>query len=420
MQQDHIQPDLLFIGAETGVYVTVNRGEDWHKLAGAPTIAFRDIKIQRRDSDLVCASFGRGFYVLDDYSPLREMGGDGLNQAGGLMPVRDAWWYVPQTPSQSVGMPTMGVTSYKTPNPEFGATLNVWLQKDAQTAKEARNAAEKKGRASGENADFPGWETLRDEINESDPVLMVVIKDENGTPVRRLSHPAKAGMHRIAWDLRLEPPDPIRLKKPDFNYPWESAPMGALVPPGSYSAELMLVADGKVKTLGDPQCFAVKVVPTTVEGTDFGNVAAFQKEVSDLMIGLSGVSREIARAHDRLKHVRMAILATPAADMKGLKRIDKMAAELRSISAEVSQDEARAKLDEPAATPLMERMWLMVYGSWRTRQEPTATMRRSLEVADAKFGDIKKRLTKVIDKDLAKLEKDVSAAGGPWTPGRKL
>ena len=70
LQQDHVNPDLLFLATEFALYVSINRGTNWHKLNGdVPTIAFRDLKIHRRDNDLVGASFGRGFYVLDDYTP---------------------------------------------------------------------------------------------------------------------------------------------------------------------------------------------------------------------------------------------------------------------------------------------------------------------------------------------------------------
>jgi photosystem II stability/assembly factor-like uncharacterized protein len=78
IQQDHENAALLFVGAEYGVYFTANGGTNWHKVNGAPTIAFRDIKLQRRDDDLVGATFGRGFYVLDDYTPLRGMAAGAL------------------------------------------------------------------------------------------------------------------------------------------------------------------------------------------------------------------------------------------------------------------------------------------------------------------------------------------------------
>ena len=95
IQQDHVSPDLLFLAAEYGIYFSPNRGENWHMLsAGAPTIAFRDIKLHRRDDDLVGATFGRGFYILDDYSPLRQVDDEMLAAEATLFPVREADWYL--------------------------------------------------------------------------------------------------------------------------------------------------------------------------------------------------------------------------------------------------------------------------------------------------------------------------------------
>ena len=74
MVQDHIKPELMFLGTEFGIYFTLDGGEEWIKIkGGVPTISFRDLAIQKRENDLVGASFGRGFYVFDDYSFLREL-----------------------------------------------------------------------------------------------------------------------------------------------------------------------------------------------------------------------------------------------------------------------------------------------------------------------------------------------------------
>ena len=124
IEQDHVNPDLLFVAAEFGLYFSPNRGVNWHKLTGnVPTIAFRDLKIQRRDNDLVGATFGRGFYVLDDYSPLREIAAGVLEEEAHLFPIRDEWWYIPYLPMQGLGQPTLGSTYFTAPNPPFGAIL---------------------------------------------------------------------------------------------------------------------------------------------------------------------------------------------------------------------------------------------------------------------------------------------------------
>ncbi|GAF91296.1 unnamed protein product, partial [marine sediment metagenome] len=70
--QDHVNSNLLFAATEFCIYFTIDGGKKWIKLAGGvPTISFRDLAIQRREDDLIGASFGRGFYIFDDYSVLR-------------------------------------------------------------------------------------------------------------------------------------------------------------------------------------------------------------------------------------------------------------------------------------------------------------------------------------------------------------
>ena len=123
LQQDHVDPDLIFLGTEFGIYFTPNGGTNWFELGGGvPTIPFRDLKLQRRDQDLVGATFGRGFYVLDDYSPLRAIAAGALEAEASLFPVRDAWWPVPPVPGHAPGRPTQGRTASPAPNPPLAAT----------------------------------------------------------------------------------------------------------------------------------------------------------------------------------------------------------------------------------------------------------------------------------------------------------
>ena len=90
--QDHVNPNLLFAGTEFGVFTSVDGGGHWIALkGGVPVAQVRDLVIQRRESDLVIATFGRGFFVLDDYSPLREMSAQALSEDVHLFALRDAY-----------------------------------------------------------------------------------------------------------------------------------------------------------------------------------------------------------------------------------------------------------------------------------------------------------------------------------------
>ena len=131
LEQDHEKKELLFLGTEFGVFCSINAGESWIKLsAGAPNIPFRDLAIQRRENDLVGATFGRGFYVLDDYSPLRELTDELLKENDlYVFPIRKALWYIP---ADNLGgaQGWQGDSFFRTPNPDFGATFTYHMRDD--------------------------------------------------------------------------------------------------------------------------------------------------------------------------------------------------------------------------------------------------------------------------------------------------
>ncbi|MBP1612160.1 MAG: photosystem stability/assembly factor-like protein, partial [Acidobacteria bacterium] len=106
---DHVDRSLLFAGTEFGAFFTRDGGASWIQLKGGlPVIAVRDIEIQRRENDVVLATFGRGFYVLDDYTPLRNLEPKALEQPAALFPVDDTWVYVPRDPLGDSGKATQG------------------------------------------------------------------------------------------------------------------------------------------------------------------------------------------------------------------------------------------------------------------------------------------------------------------------
>jgi photosystem II stability/assembly factor-like uncharacterized protein len=207
--QDHVKPELMFVGTEFGVFVTLDGGTEWTKLpGGAPNIAFRDLAIQTRENDLVGATFGRGFFVLDDYSPLREVSEEMLQEDVHLFPVRDAWWYMEKRVLGSGQKGNQGDAFYVAPNPPFGATFTYYLRDGLQTRKEARRSAEKKRATEGGDNPSPGWDALLEESLEDAPAIVLTVRNGDGEVVRRVTGPVRAGMHRVSWDLRNPPVKP--------------------------------------------------------------------------------------------------------------------------------------------------------------------------------------------------------------------
>jgi photosystem II stability/assembly factor-like uncharacterized protein len=420
IQQDHEDPDLLFVATEFGLYVSLDRGEHWHELSGGvPTIAFRDLKLHRRDDDLVGATFGRGFYILDDYAPLRDIARGVSSNGAHLFPVRVAWWYLSYVPMQARGKPTLGSTDFTASNPPFGASFTYHLSEVPTTEREARRTAEKDLRERGQDAPFPGWDRLRREAGESEPRVFLTVRDTQGEAIRRLEGPAEKGLHRVAWDLRRPPPDPVDLETPGFTPPWMTPPRGPLVPPGRYRVELALVSSAGVQPLGTPQEFEVKAVPSAPAGTDFDAVAGFQQAASEVMRRVAGANQEIERVREALRHMRAALVETPRADPRLFTRVDEIEASLDELQTRLTGDPVRGRLNEASEPSIRGRVALVINGHWGTRQMPTETQRASLEIARDGFSNLEGELTALIEEELSRLESDLVAAGAPWRPGAR-
>ncbi len=419
IQQDHVRPDLLFVGTEFGIYWTPNGGVNWHKLGGGvPTISFRDLKIHRRDNDLVGATFGRGFYILDDFTPLREIAGGALAGEGALFPVRDAWWFVPHQVAQAPGRPELGSDDFTSENPPFGALLTYYLRESPTTALEARRAEERALRDRGADVPFPGYDRLRAESVEGGPKVLLVIADASGRRVRTLEAPNRAGLNRINWDLRGPSPEPVNLNPPGFQPPWDSPPTGPLVAPGRYTATLLVVSSRGVRTMGTPQSFTVKPVMNLGAVTDFVAVAAFQEQVAELRRRVVAVGGELGRVRDELVRMRATLIRAPKADPSLFGRIDSASGSLAAIGHRLNGDPARQRLDQSDAPSVAGRVGSAM-SQWENRQMPTATQRRDVEIATTELAAISRDLRTLVDGDLVRLEAALDAAGAPPTPGRR-
>ena len=196
MVQDPVKKNLLFAATEFGIYTSLNGGTSWQKLGGAPTISFRDLTIQKRENDLVAASFGRGFFVLDDYSALREFTEDNLSQKGKLFTPRTAKWFVPRS---NIG--NTGADYYFAKNPTYGAVFTYHLADEYQTAKEVRKEKETSLNKNKADIPFPGWDALDTERQEKEAQVVLSIQDSQGNVINKISQKASQGSHRMAWNF---------------------------------------------------------------------------------------------------------------------------------------------------------------------------------------------------------------------------
>ena len=238
--QDHIDKNLLFLGTEYGIYVSFNGGNNWVEFSnGMPTISIRDLAIQKRENDLVAATFGRGFYVLDDYSSLRFLSPESLKNNLVFSP-RKALQY---NPIRS-GSTSQGSNTFYAKNPDYGVIFTFYLNDDLLTKKEKRKKAEEKLKKSNSNIPFPGWQELDSEINERSPKIVIEIFDSENKFINRLSADYKKGFNRVSWDLKKEininvKSGSTRNYSPDIR-----------VKPGKYSYNVYIDHNGEVNKIG--------------------------------------------------------------------------------------------------------------------------------------------------------------------------
>jgi photosystem II stability/assembly factor-like uncharacterized protein len=299
--QDHIKKELLFAATEFGIYFSVDAGEKWIKMAGTPTISFRDLAIQKRENDLVGASFGRGFFVFDDYSFLRELTAETLKQEAALFSSRNAWWYIPRT---VIG--DNGANQYSAKNPPFGAVFTYYLSTSYQSLKANRQKKEKALNKEGKAIEFPGWEALEAEKNQANSIIWLTVKDQKGNVIRKLKAPAKKGINRIAWDLRFANSRAITPGQTERPNRWNRG--GALVIPGTYSASLSKEIEGKITTLTKPIPF--EVVPLrkgTLQGASADEYRLFMVDLNSLQTDFSKVRNMMQQNLKKVKAMQLAL-----------------------------------------------------------------------------------------------------------------
>lgn len=420
LAEDHVKRDLLFAGTEFGVFFTPDGGKVWSQLKGGmPVIAVRDLAIQRRENDLVVGTFGRGFYVLDDYTPLREVSEEMLKQEAILFATKPALMYVPAQPLGLKEKSFQGDAFFTAPNPPFGAVFTYYLRDEIKTRKKARQEAEKEAAKKGEDIFYPSWDSLRVEDREEDPAILLTVTDEEGNVVRRLTGPTKVGFQRVAWDLRYPPASPAQVEEPAHDDPFVDPPMGPLATPGTYRLTLAKRVDGKVTPLAGPIEFETAPLGAgTIPSKDRGTLLAFQRKTARLQRAVLGAVEAADEAKSRIAHIKRALLDTPGADTRLSEEARALEVRLLELRRSLSGDPVLQKRNEPTPPSIVDRVQGVVIGHWYSTTDPTRTHVHAYEIAADEFTLTLKDLQTLVEVDLARLEDEAETAGAPWTPGR--
>ncbi|RMH11972.1 MAG: glycosyl hydrolase, partial [Planctomycetota bacterium] len=405
--QDDVDENLLFLGTEFGAFCTLDGGSAWHKLKGMPTIAARDIEIQRREHDLVIGTFGRGFYILDDYTPLRHLSEQALDAQAVLFNVRDPKLYFERSRlGNRNGRGWQGSTMYAADNPPYGAVFSFFLRDTFETLAEQRAEAQKK-----DDWEYPTIEQLRAEDLEREPRVLLIVRDREGSVVRRLVASRKKGFHRVAWDLRYPSWMPISFTPANLD-PWDDRPSGPVAAPGPYTVELALEAAGKIENLAGPVEFELSALGLgALEPTDRDALHAFQMKVGRLQRAMLGTARALDDAQHRLRHLRQAILETPAADPALAEREEALRLKVEELIVRLSGNPTIARQDEPQEASIQDRVQSIVARLWNGAVAPAESDQAQYRYAGQAFADLLAATRTLLEWDIPSLEADLEAAG---------
>ncbi len=417
--QDTERRDLLFAGTEFGAFFTVDGGRRWIPFKGGlPPIAVRDIAIQKRENDLAFATFGRGFYVLDDYTPLRRVDDAMLARDAALFPVRPALLYNPARPLGGRGASFQGAGFFTAPNPPFGAVFTYYLKEAPKTRRALRQEREKKLVGEDEAVPYPSWEELRAEEREQEPAIVLTVTDEEGQVVRRLTGPLTAGFHRVAWDLHYPAVTPTALQPPEAN-PYNDPDSGPMVAPGAYKVALAERAGGKLVPLGEPQTFqAVPLGRGGLASPDLAKVLDFERRTARLQRAVMGAVNAAEEAKTRLDYIDRALVDTPRAGADMAVEAHALRLRLADVEVALTGDTTIASHNEPTLPAIVDRVQAVVQGHWNASGAPTQVQLDQYASASADFAPVLETLRTLIDVDLKRLQDRLEASGAPWTPGR--
>lgn len=412
--EDAVNPNLLFAGTEFGLFFTVDGGTKWIRLrTNLPTIAIRDLAIQEREVDLVAASFGRGYYVLDDYSPLRQLSAQAFQRDALIFPTKAAIIEAPET-GRTRGF--QGEALWMSENRPFGATVSYWIREAPKTAKERRQDAAKAAEEKKDTPRYPTPAELTAEADEEAPQTFLTIATAQGAVVRRLVVPGGRGIHRTTWDLRGTGPALPPAGGAGGGFGGQQA-LGGYVAPGTYTLTLSRRVGGQTTTIGEAVPLTVAADPSvTITPTTITSAREYQDRVFRLQRTFTGLLEQANHLRTRTQAMRRAIGVSPA-NVRLLDAAVDLDRRVTAVLRTLRGDETQRGLESGSPTTVQTRVNSASTGARYLAGAPTATQQQNYTIAQdqvtAFVGQVR-----TIEGEVRKLEQELEAAGVPYTPGR--
>lgn len=417
IRQDHVKSNLLFAGTEFGCFFSNDGGNSWNKIGGLPTIAVYDIDIQKRENDVVVATFGRGFYVLDNYTPLRDLTMENLDKEAHLFPVKDALHYIPSAPLGLRGTGSQGADLWNAENPTFGATFSLYLKGVPSTLKKDRQKEEKEKEKNKEAVAYPTFEELAAEAREDKMKLVWIIRDSKGNEINRIMSSPSKGIQRVNWNLRMATTSPVKLSESKPGR-YSSPDVGLMVAPGTYSVEIVSVQDGKVNQLIAPTNFKVVGLNNqTLLASNTEELIQFRKEIAETKRQIDGAGTLLSETNEKLKFYEHAIKNYPGTDLSLLKEVESLKNQLSDCGTMLWGDGIKSSHEFETIPSISGRIGMVYYQVFENTTSVTQTHRNNKAIGEEEYAEFRKKLDDAIIRVRA-IEEKLSDVPVPYIKGK--
>ena len=383
--EDFIDAKLLFVGTEFGIFFSNNGGQKWQQIKnGLPTIPIKDISIQKRESDLVLATFGRGFYILDDYSPLRN-----INKAKDsdyyIFPIKDALQFI-----QAGHLYGQGATYYKGENPKMGVTFSYFVKEKPKSLKDIRIEKNKDLKKENKDEYYPSFEELTSEDLENKSYLLFIIKDKENNIIKQIPQSIQKGLHRFIWDMKVSSTSVIYNSKAQPN----STKSNQLAPAGSYSVSLFLMEQGQLKNLNLTENFRIKNFPET-KVEEHNEMYAFQKKLQIFEKEYSVFINQFNKSKKNINKLFQAYHTANTIDIKLYSELIDYKQNMDSLNILIFGNSSISKRNGNQSPSLNDRYSLVNFSTSSYTGNPTQTSQEQFDIVQKLYTKYKKIFTQL-------------------------
>ena len=423
LEQDHKNAEILFAGTEFTVFISLNKGKSWKEIStGLPTINVRDMMIQERENDLVLATFGRGFYILHDYAPLRELNNELLDKEAHLFDVKDGKLFKTWRPLGGLGSKEKGFQGesfYTTANPERGVEFVSWIKDVSLSLKGERKKKEKEAFKGKALIPYPTLEEFKAEKEELENYLIYIIEDEQGNFVRELRAPLKKGLNKILWDM--EYPSFGMVGKEDAKTVQGLPSAGIFVLPGKYQVSISKNVNGELQQLAGPEFFEIKELNNrSIPALDRKELVSFKQKALELSYSIGAVSNELRSMGEKIPYYKAAVKALPSSESNELfLEVIQLEQNLSTIQNSLNGDRDYATLDLDEMLSLRRRAGSAVYDIYNSTSNIPGAVKKNFEIASEEYKLVLESFD-AIKIAFDKLEASLDEKNAPHTPGRMI